>query len=297
MKLLYKINLTDAQRESLTETEATFVNLFNQFRWAFVPGKVEDHPINIFRNFENPKGHNLIEEMIHIKKHLTGLLTKRPGSVWRGLDWSKSFQNWLIRTEPRIKPESLKEDIVPGQPEKVQKTPYEDKIEIYLEQCMTYECTITQADVKKFAGYLATLKEGFDPVAVGGKSNHALLWHLYYASDSVKMNYYEELLRLRIQEITDNDPEIRKFIFWCYSIIEDATQRGQIVLDLITYFFAEYITGKVVVDKNYTKKPLKKEAITKQKETAEPVEESEYVKIQFDTEKIYTLRDIRGLIK
>tara|TARA_R100000664_G_scaffold30513_1_gene43161 strand:+ start:9956 stop:10834 length:879 start_codon:yes stop_codon:yes gene_type:complete len=292
MTLLYSINLTDKQKESITEEEATFVNLFNQFRWAFRPGNPEDHPINIFRNFDNPKGHNLIEEMIQIKKHLTGLLSKRPGSVWRGLDWSKSFQNWLIRTEPRIKPDDLKEDIVKGQQKGIQKRPYEDKIDLFLDSCIDYKCVITDEDQKTYLEYLARLKKDFDPRAVGRLCN----WHFFYAGQPEKLDYMEELLRLRIQEITDNDPDIKKFIFWCYQIMKEATNPGSNLLGLLTYFFAEYVTGKIVMTKNLTKKEIKKE-IKLPKETHRIETDNDYVKIQYSPDKIYTLRDIRGMIK
>ena len=254
MQLLYKIKLTHAQRASLTEAETTFVNLFNQFKWAFIPGKVEDHPINIFRNFKNPKGHDLIEEMIYIKKHLIGLHSKRPGSVWRGLDWSKRFQNWLIRTEPRIKPDSLKDSILTQQP-KERETQYKDNIVTYLQECMVYECNISQDDKVKYAEYLANIKRSIHPEAVEKKSNDDYAWQLYYCGDPLKADYYDISHRIIIQEITDNDPDIKKYIHWCYKRMKRATRKEQYTLDLTTIFFAEYITGEVVV-KKHTKNPF-----------------------------------------
>ena len=296
MDLHYKITLSDQQIETLTEEEKTFVNLFNVFRWAFRPGRVEDHPINIFRNFKNPKGHNLIEEMENIKKHLTALLPKRPGSVWRGLDWSKSFQNWLIRTEPRIKAEDLKSEIVPSKKNNsLDNNPAENKIDRLLERCRNNDFIVSDEERKRYLSHLTYLRSDFDRRALDIKAN----WFFYYSFDFNLMDYMEELLRLRIQDVCSQEKDIEKFISWVYCIILEATIAGGNQLDLLIYFFAEYLTGKKVVTINHTKESTILDLYKEENKIVEELNQTEndYIKIQFNPEKVYSLRDIRGLIK
>ena len=277
--LLYRIDLTKEQDDLLDDIERTFVNLFNQFRWAYVPSGKHNHPINIFRNFQNPKGHDLIEEMQQIKNHLIKCLKNKPGSVWRGLDWAKSFQNWLIRTEPRIKIEDLKEEIQVQKDSQFGDKNAEDRIDSKVNYYLKSDLILDDTEKNHCVALLKRCKHGFNDLAVTKYKS----WHLWYPYSNFQ-NYYEELIRIRIQNICLEEKNIDNFLIYL----------GTVEQYLLLEFFCQHLYGDVSVKKDLTKLSLRDLHYHPNQEEPEKVE---FMKIGYDEKKVYSIRDIRGLLK
>lgn len=285
--ILYNIKLSEKQELELNDHERAFVTLFNQFRWGFVPGRKEDHPINIFRNFKNPKNHDLIYEMQQIKKHLINLLEKKPGSVWRGLDWSVSFQNWLLRTDPRIDLETLKKPIYTKKVDDTDADKLDHRVKDRIHGYRQMDLELSTEQVIRFKKHYGALMDGFSRESIEIYGN----W--YYGH--YHKEYYEELLRLRIQEIAKNEKDIDQFLGWCFTL-EGPIAKSAFFL---CYCFCEYLEGKTI-KRNLTNKDIDRhledlhndQITTKSK----PIKDR-YLNIKYDESKLYTLRDIRSLIK
>ncbi len=276
-QLLYKINLSEKQRSELNETELTFVNLFNQFRWAYTRDR---HPVTIFREMKNPKGHNLIEEMEYMKKYLVGLMKIKPGSVWRGIDWSVSFQKWLLNTEPRARKEDLDKPIKPKSLMYGQNS-LEDKIDDRYESYFKKEFVLTADQYKKFDNYFNSLIEGFryDSVHTYGNLH---INYVYQARD-----YQEEVIRLRIQDLCKQELNIDLFLGYLAT-------RPEKCIDMLIYLFCEFLEGKVIARVKLTAKKDNKKPV---KEKSKEKVIDRYVNIKYDEKKVYSLRDIRGLMQ
>lgn len=291
MTLLYRINLSKKQMEELNETELTFVNLFNMFRWAFRPGRKEDHPINIFRNLKNPKNHNLIDEMEHIKNYLSDLHKKRPSGVWRGLDWSQSMQNWLLKTAPRIDSKEIQREIIPSKRSNIENGedldnryyPFGREIEKIILKLEKMEFVASESQIQRFRNHIDRLRVGFAVESID-------LYHTwFYFYPGVLFDYFEELLRLRIQSICREEPDMDMFISYLLGFHE---------YHILGYFFLQHIKGKKTVTRNLTRKSLREiQGLEKKDENKKSNEKSEYIKVNWDENKLYSISDIRKTLE
>ena len=277
---LYRINLTENQKTELSPAELAFVQLFNICRWGFYSNR---HPITIFRGLKNPKKLNLLLQLEAMRAYFA----KSPGNVWRETDWEKGMQAWLNRASPIPDKEKLQQSLIKPKKKKVAQQDC-DPISQYEQKLREIDYALTDEELQTFKGLLAYLIADFDKKSL----DNGMLFFAYHGQER---DYMEELLRLRIQDVC-KIKDIDIFLAWCYSI------QGK-YRHMLIHFFSEHVTGQVTAEKDLTHTPKDRFFATETSIAADtpkaeqkPIN-NDYVKINYDPNKIYTLRDIRSILQ
>tara|TARA_R110002012_G_scaffold64264_2_gene168901 strand:- start:267 stop:1151 length:885 start_codon:yes stop_codon:yes gene_type:complete len=290
MQRFYHIELSDIQKEKLTIAELAFVKLFNTCRWAYTKQR---HPIDIFRNFKNPKNHNLLQVMETIQKYFQGLMKSgKQRNIWRELDWESSFQAWILRMSPVIDMKELAEPIHVTEEHKPRTTqqfklPKEDEIDKRMNVYEQMEFVLSDTELKKFKTIFDYLIKDFRPQSINTFGN--LYFNYHYES----ADYMKELLLLRIDTVTKRleNIELDTFLAWCLNNDNQCSW-------LLVWTFCNYFEGVDKAEKNLTKTSFD-EFFKLGKYKPEPenkIIKNDYMHLSYDSNKVYSLRDIRRMV-
>ena len=290
MQRFYHIKLSDSQKKGLTDSELAFVKLFNTCRWAYTNQR---HPLEIFRNFKNPKNHNLIQVMETIQKYFQGLMKSgKQRNIWRELDWESSFQAWILRMSPVIDEKELDKPIhvtEENQPRTTQeyRLPKEDEIFELIEKYQQMEFVLSDEELTKFQTIFDYLIKDFRPQSINTYGN--LYFNYHYES----AEYMKELLLLRIDTVTKRleKNELDTFLAWCLNNDNKCSY-------ILVFTFCNYFVGVEKAVKDLTKTSFD-EFFQVGKYKPQPENENiknDYININYDSNKVYSLRDIRRMV-